>query len=173
MPSTYTLISSNVLSTSAATVTFSSIPSTYTDLMLKASVKTTSTSATGDFWIRLNSSTSSYSYNRLWSAGGGGFGAEVSNGDYSGFYTANANGSSALVANIFANGEYYIPNYAGSNRKLASQFMVQERNNSLAYIETYAHLSDITAAITSLTIIPNGTDLASGSSFYLYGIKNS
>lgn len=173
MPSTYTLISSNVLSSNAASVTFSSIPQTYTDLVLKVSVKTTSASAVGDFWIRLNSATSEYYYTRMYGAGGGGSGNDRSVGDYPGFYTANANGSNAVVANVFANVEYYIPNYAGSNVKLASQFMAQERNDSLAYLEAYAHLSNITAAITSLTIIPNGTNLASGSSFYLYGIKNS
>ena len=36
---TYTLISSNVLSSSAASVTFSSIASTYTDLVLRVSAR--------------------------------------------------------------------------------------------------------------------------------------
>ena len=36
---TYTLISSNVLASSAATVTFSSIPATYTDLVLRVSAR--------------------------------------------------------------------------------------------------------------------------------------
>jgi len=39
MPNTYTLISSNVLSSTAASVTFSSIPATFTDLVLRASIR--------------------------------------------------------------------------------------------------------------------------------------
>ena len=48
MPSTYTLISSNVLASSAASVTFSAIPSTYTDLVVRASIRSDATSDADD-----------------------------------------------------------------------------------------------------------------------------
>jgi len=173
MANTYTLIASNTLSSSAASVIFSAIPNTYTDLVLKMSVKTSSTSATGDLYVQINSATSTYSYTRIYGAGGGGYGSDRSAGDFPALYSSNVNGNSSVVTNVFANVEFYIPSYAGNKNKVASQFSAQERNDSLAYIESYAHSTDITAAISSLKIEGNGTNLVSGSSFFLYGIKNS
>ena len=161
-----------MLTSSAASVTFSSIPSTYTDLVLKMSVKTSNAAATGDLWVQINSATATYSYRRLFGTGVSA-GSDSSAGDFPGFYSSQVDGSGSTVTSVFANGEFYISNYAGSNNKIASQFTVQERNNASAYINSYAHSTDITAAISSLTIYGNAGDLASGSSFYLYGIKNS
>ena len=172
MANTYTLIASNTLGSSAASVTFSSIPNTYTDLVLKMSIKTTNNSATGDGWIQINSASNTYYYRRLFGTGISS-GSDSSSGDFSGFFFNQVNGSSSVVTNVFANSEFYIPNYTGSTKKIASQFTVQERNDSVAYINALAHSTDITSAISSLTIYGSSGNLASGSSFFLYGIKNS
>jgi hypothetical protein len=52
MAKTYTPIATSTLTTAATTVTFSSIPATYTDLVLIVNAKT---SATGTCWVTLNS----------------------------------------------------------------------------------------------------------------------
>jgi len=49
---TYTLISSNVLTSSAASVTFSSIPATYTDLVVRLSARATTTAS--NIWVTFN-----------------------------------------------------------------------------------------------------------------------
>ena len=58
---TYTLISSNVLGSSAASVTFSSIPATYTDLVLRVSART---DADDTSLITFNGTTTGYSKTR-------------------------------------------------------------------------------------------------------------
>ena len=67
MANTFQLISSNILGSSTSAITFSSIPGTYTDLLLKASVRGDNNGTSiGSFILTVNGSSSSiYSFNRL------------------------------------------------------------------------------------------------------------
>jgi hypothetical protein len=175
MPSTYTLISSNVLTTSAASVTFSAIPSTYTDLVLRTSIKNNRNLEYTAMKLTFNGlSTSIYSWRYT-----GAEGSTLAN-DSSPATTymdyPRSNGNNAGSANLFSNDEMYLPNYTSSAKKPISIVGVQEYNNTVSnMIKTTAGLIDITTAITSITIAPQSAtyNLLSDSSFYLYGIKNS
>lgn len=173
MPSpTYTLIASTTLTGSQATVTFSSIPSTYTDLVLKISARTDSAGVVSSGYIQMNSVTSTYSYTFI-----RGDGASATSGNdsatYAGFYLAGIDGGTA-TSNTFSNQEIYIPSYQASQKKPVSQTSSMETNATTAYTFGVAGLCSSTAAISSLTINLNGgVNFVSGSTFYLYGIKNA
>jgi len=78
------------------------------------------------------------------------------------------------TSNTFSNNEWYIPNYAGSASKISSNVNAAPNNTgSNQYDSAVANLQSSTAAITSLTLTDSSTGFATGSSFYLYGIKNS
>lgn len=171
MATTYTLISSNTLTSSAASVTFSSIPATYTDLVLKVSVRSDRAAAFDNIDMQLNGNTSNYSRTTL-SADGSTVSSSRSSAA-SRWDLAITNGNTS-TSNTFSNGEYYIPNYAGNTAKPASFTGTEEENNATAYMRANAYLWNNTSAITSMVLSPsNGTNWLSGSSFYLYGIKNS
>jgi len=174
MAATYTLIASNTLSSSAASVTFSAIPSTYTDLVVKYSARSTDTGSGGQSMVfQLNgSSTSDYSMTLLRATA-----STASTVRYSAdtrFYsyvTINADGT---TSNTFSSGELYVPNYAGSTNKPASHFGAMENNSTTTwYMDASAFLRSNTAAITEITLSVNTYNFKSGSSFFLYGIKNS
>ena len=169
MPSTYTLISSNVLASSAASVTFSAIPSTYTDLILKASTRNSS-GGTCVIATTFNGQASGYSVTRLRGTGSTASSGRTSSATYLYFSLTD----STYTANTFSNWEMYLPNYLSSTSKAVSNFSVTENNSATAnYIDVNAGLSNITSAITSVTLTADGDTFVSGSSFYLYGIKNS
>jgi hypothetical protein len=169
MPVTYQLISSNVLGSAAASVTFSSIPATYTDLVIRTSVRTDRSSAVDGINIGLNNTSTNYSYTFL--RGNGSAASSSRDVIYSTF--RNMDGASA-TSNTFASNEIYIPNYAGSTNKPFSVTGAQEDNQTTAYIEAYAFLWSNTAAISSIVLSPYvGPNFVSGSSFYLYGISKS
>lgn len=172
MPVTYNLISSNVLSSSAASVTFSAIPSTYTDLIVRMTTRSDRALVTDNYLIELNgSATAVYSRTSLLNNGGT---AQSSNATAQAFWVALYTDAATATSNTFGSAELYIPNYAGSNNKVASSFNVQEDNNTTAYLSANAHLWGNTAAITQIKISPSASqNWVSGSSFYLYGIKNS
>lgn len=78
------------------------------------------------------------------------------------------------TSNTFGSDEIYIPNYIGSAKKVASIFGTMENNATASYINASAALSGITAAVTSILLSPAAAgNFVAGSSFYLYGIKNS
>lgn len=85
--------------------------------------------------------------------------------------------ASSATSNTFNNAEIYIPNYAGTNKKPLSSFSVTENNSAVAgntYIYSIAALWNLTNAITQITLSMGASgNFVSGSSFYLYGIKNS
>ncbi len=166
MPNTYTLISSNVLSSSAASVTFSSIPATFTDLVMLWSVNTSSLQ---DGTIYFNGTLGTTNYSRTFVAGNG---ATASSSRNSNREAIDMDYIGSATANTFASGEMYLPNYAGSANKPLSTISALEANSTTAYLRANAGLARVTAAVTSLTIAAAGT-FSSGSSFYLYGIKNS
>ena len=177
---TYTLIDSEVLTTTAASVTFSSIPATFTDLVVRISTRTGASAYLDPVDVRFNSDTSSnYSLTNLYAwyvASDVAVSDRSSNASYL-FDLPNvaANGTS----NTFASTEIYIPNYTVSANKPMSTFGAAEGNfSSTAYswqIRTQAQLWRNAAAITSITLFANqGTQsFVSGSSFYLYGISNA
>ena len=170
MPSTYTLISSNVLTSSAASVTFSSIPATYTDLVLRVSVRSTASSTTDTGFLQLNSITSNYSGTRL--VGSGSSATSAQSLSASSIRLFNLNGDTT-TSNTFSSVEFYLPNYTASTNKPGSLISAQENNASTAYITATATLLSNTDAINAMTFSLNSGNIASGSSFYLYGIKNS
>jgi len=176
MANTYTLISSNVLSTATASVTFSAIPATYTDLVLKTTARADSTSLQ-DIEMTWNGINTTGYYSQTWVNGEGG--ALTSTAKLrsleSKWQYANIWGNNGTT-NSFSISEIYIPNYAGTALKPASIVAVNEKNTSTVgeyQIRANALLGNFTSAITSITISLPGNNFVSGSSFYLYGIKNS
>jgi hypothetical protein len=167
MPNTYTLISSNVLASSTASVNFSAIPSTYTDLVIKAGIRNTSTTTITR--VRLNGVTSGYSG---LSITGNGSTASSESQSTAYLYGGELN-DSTTTANTFTSMELYIPNYTWSKQKAVSTFASTENFGSSAKIIAYSGLSNITSAITSIEIYVATNSFAEGSSFYLYGISNA
>lgn len=170
---TYTLISSNVLSGSAASVTFSSIPSTYTDLVLKASARTDRADYEDYCYVRFNGDSSAlYSLTDLKGQAGSASSTRFSSvtGDF--FFYATA---STATSNTFGSEEIYIPSYTVSQSKPFSLFTVSENNSSTnSTIDVNAGLYRSNTAISSITIQSyNSANFVSGSSFALYGISKN
>lgn len=167
MATTYTLIDKTILTGTQASVTFTSISSAYTDLKIIISARGTTSGNTESIRILPNGSSSSLSVRQLQGTGSGTYSASDT------YWYVGEMPAATATSNTFGSSEITIPNYLGSNNKAASSDNVQENNTSTAYINLNAFLWSNTAAISSLTIQPNSNSFASGSSFYLYGIKNS
>jgi hypothetical protein len=173
MANTYTLIaSSTVGSGGAADIEFTSIPATYTDLLLKVSVRSADETV---YAISFNSNTSNYSGISL--RGSGSAAASYSTSAYSYGTTAIGIGYITNAASTFVNADIYIPNYASSNNKSLSMDSVSEQNTvSPIYMNLTAGLWSNAAAITSIKLNcanASGFVFAQYSTAYLYGIKNS
>ena len=166
MPNTFTKIASNTVgSGGVATVTFSSIPATYTDLLVKVSARTNRTEIDDLLDIRPNGSTSNRTF-RFVRGDGSVATSDVINRAYI--------NSASSTATSFSNTEIYFPNYSGATNKSISIDSVLENNATEAYAALQAMLwSDVTA-ISSLVFAPLiGTSFNQYSTFYLYGIKSS
>lgn len=168
MANTYTLIASNTLSTTAASVTFSSIAATYTDLLLKYSARDNQPGATAnDNTLQFNGSASNFTGKRLLGSGSAASSSTLTN--YPGSST-----SAGSTVSTFCNNEIYIPNYTSANYKSYSVDSVTENNATEAYQIIFAGLWSNTAAINSISIVAPATyPFVQYSTFYLYGIKNS
>lgn len=173
---TYVAIAKTVLTGTQATITLSSIPSTYTDLVLLYSARTNSADQRNDVKIQINSLTTGYTDTVVYAetttpASFRDVGATLDR-----IYNwAGTNGANS-TSNTFTNVELYFPNYAGSTKKVVSATIVQENNSTTNFyyiLMAQANLVDTTSAISSLTITSNTGSFVSGCRFDLYGIKNS
>jgi hypothetical protein len=173
MPTTYTLIASNTLSSAAASVTFSSIPATYTDLTIRFAYRDTYSVAANAAQARVthNGTTANYSLTDLTGNGASASSGRLSN--QANYETDAGAPTNANTANTFSNSEIYIPSYLVSQNKPVGVFSVGENNNATAYMTARAVLWRNTDAITSITLTANISTFVAGSSFFLYGIKNS
>ena len=167
MATTMELIASNVLGSDTSSVTFSSIPGTYTDLLLVYSTRQSRSEIQSNIFIGFNGSTSSFSARYL-----EGSGASAGSGTFARFAGVSPSGNA--TASTFGNTEVYIPNYAGSTNKSYSCTSVSENNSTTAYIECIAGLWSNTAAIASIEIASGSSDdFKTGSSFFLFGIAKA
>ena len=152
----------------AASIDFTSIPSTYTDLVLKISGRSLrSGTPYDDLNIAFNNSTSNFSAKAI-QASGSGTPSSFSPVNFIGQLDTTAN-----TASTFTSVDVYIPNYAGSNYKSYSVESVQEENGTTAYSNLIAGLWSVSTAINRITLTAGSANLAQYSSATLYGIKNS
>ena len=165
MASTYKLIAiSTVGSGGAANIEFTSIPATYTDLLLVISGRTDRAAIADGFLIKPNNTTPTIKYIT-------GDGTTAYSGtNYSGIFPA-----ATATASIFGNSAAYFPNYANTSyNKSFSVDDVSENNATNAYATLSANFYSSTSAIASIKIESiNAASFVQYSTAYLYGIKNS
>jgi len=169
MANTYSLIASSTVGAGgASSIDFTSIPSTYTDLCLKLSLRSSSAANVVDGNLLYNSSSSNFSWKELFGTGSSAVsGANTTNNTLGQIAAAN------LTSSTFTNGELYIPNYAGSAYKSYSFDFGTENNATLGYDGLIAGLWSNTAAITAISITPGAGSWIQYSTAYLYGVNNA
>lgn len=150
----------------AATIEFTGIGSTYTDLVVKLSARNSSTDGAVKISFNGNSSTGTYRFLQ-----GSGAAASSSNGSAFG-YVGNET-MSTDTASTFSSFEIYIPNAFGTNQKSISTDNVTENNGTTAYATLLATLVNLTSAITSLKLEPSANSFAQYTTASLYGISKS
>jgi hypothetical protein len=167
MANTYTLIaSSTVGSGGTATIDFTSIPATYTDLLLKISSRGDRTSATFDgIYVKFNTSSTATT---IYFEGNGASASAGPSGNFAGIASATT-----ATSNTFSNVEMYIPNYTVSQNKSYNSDSAHETNATTAYIDLIAGLWASTAVINQITLNLNAGNFVQYSTAYLYGISNA
>jgi hypothetical protein len=168
MASTYTPIATQALSTSASSVTFNSIPSTYTDLVLVITAKNVS-SASVRLDLTFNSDTSSnYSTTRMYGNGSTASSDRFSNAtaiDIGFLPGSSGNGFGLVVCNI--------QNYSNTttNKTCIYRWNSQAATSGNQYVTAGVGLWRNTSAITAIRLVFAGDTIDTGSTFTLYGIK--
>ena len=154
----------------AASIDFTSIPATYTDLKLVMSARIEASYR--QVIIKFNNSSADFTFRNI--LGDGASTASYTQASYGYNLIGYAPLAGTDTASTFGNMEIYIPSYASANFKSISVDSVHETNAATAYATLEAGLWSQTAAITQLTLLPyGGNDFDQYSSATLYGIKSS
>jgi len=150
----------------AASIDFTSIPGTYTDLMVVCSLREASTTGS-TAGIRFNNdSATNYLSRRLQGNGSSALSATYSSGTEIDIIID----ASDMTSSTFGSMQMYVPNYAGATNKSVSIESLSENNATLAYQRLSAGIWNSTAAITSIKIFGSAGNLAQYSSATLYGV---
>jgi hypothetical protein len=162
MPATYDKIATANGTGSSGQITFSSIPATYTDLVLVANPQ--STSGARQMYLTFNSDTgTNYSRTILSGTGSSAVSARNSNAqqtylDYYGIVEATA--PCIHITNIM--------NYANTS---TFKTAMTRANDAASGVDAIVHLWRSTSAINRIDIYLDAVSFATASMFTLYGIK--
>lgn len=178
MANTYINITKQVLTTASTSVTFSSIPQTYDDIIIRVSAHSTdSVNNVDNLLIRFNSD-SGGNYSSLEFLG-----RNVSTGP-EGIRTIATTGmpniqlpTNTINASYFNSAELYIPKYTVTSPKQIKVWNFCPNPTNTANATRVAGMGqyyNTSSAISSISFASaNGYNLAAGSGFWLYGIKNT
>ena len=161
MPSTYEPIQTQTLDSATSTITFSSIPATYTDIRL---VLVTQNTTGTNLNMRFNSNSSTlYSNTTL-------FGANSERASNQTAFQVGNPQSSSTNWRLF---EIDIFNYTGSTFKTQLTSANLDNNDGNSNIRRIVGLWRSTSAITALSLFWDSGNHSVGTTATLYGIKNA
>ena len=164
---TYTLIQKTTLNASAASITFSSIPQTFTDLKIVVSART-DRAATDDYVkIALNGVTTNQTSRILYTVG-----TTVQSTTDTLIYLPCC--GNTTTASTFGYSEFYIPNYTSTTNAKSLDGSGTNENNATAFV-SYAVAGlwnpATQAAVTSIVLTSYySSNFTQYSSFALYGV---
>ena len=165
-----TLISTQVLASAAASVTFSSIPSTYTHLQIRYTSRSDTGSTQTPLFMRLNSDTGT-NYSRHWLRGDGGLilsnAGSSENYAWIGYTLAASETTSAYTAGVID-----ILDYKNTNKNTTLRMLHASRGSvSWTQIALNSAAWYNTAAVNTLLFYPSAGNFITGSRFSLYGVS--
>lgn len=162
----YESISTTVLGSTTAAVTFSSIVGTYSHLQVRFIARGASG---GGILTTFNSDTATnYSYHSLT---GDGATASVNSGVSASNMLIVRNGGIQTAASTFSAGVIDILDYSNTSKYKTLRTLNGGDANGSGNIQLESGSWRNTAAVTSITLTHNGSGFAANSSFALYGIK--
>jgi hypothetical protein len=159
----------------AADVTFSSIPSTYTHLQIRALVRDNRSggAVTDNIRFQFNGDTASnYTRHEMWGDGGGAYAVGVADEPrgYAGMFCSTSSSNTS----VFGAGIIDILDYANTNKYKTTRAFGGTDNNGGGGVNFSSSLWRSTSAITSIKLFgENGGTLQQYSHFALYGIKGA
>jgi hypothetical protein len=162
MPKTYEPISTQTLGTAVSSVTFSSIPQTYTDLVLVVQVLSNSTN--DDMFMQFDSDTgANYGHTVLRGQGtsaSSSYGTSTTGARFSDQGSPKTTSSMISIVNLqnYSNGTTY-------------KTIISRSNNGSIGLDLFTSLWLSTSSIDSIKVYPASGNMAVGSTFTLYGIK--
>lgn len=167
MSSTYQPIAINRLGSSTAQISFTNIPGSFTDLVLQATIKTTSSQTSGQLYF--NSTSGASVYNQVWYRNDANGNAGVSKQDNQAYFTTDEITSSTRTGFY----SVQIGNYAATDRqKTILAFAAGKDIGSTAGMFMFGcHTWASTSAVTDIFLRLGTGSFQTGSVFTLYGIR--
>jgi hypothetical protein len=162
-------IATTTLTTTTASIEFTSIPQTYTHLQIRGITRTDRSAAAQDaFKMRFNSDTTETNYYNHYISGDGSSASSFANNNSLIGITSSTNATSQIQGIIVID----ILDYANTNKYKTSRTLTGTDQNGSGQLWLASHLWKSTNAITSISFVPNlGTNFVQYSSFALYGVK--
>ena len=165
----YQSIASATGTGSSGTITFSSIPQTFTSLQIRATNQLSGSVNYGILRPNNDASTSSYTYHSLYADGStltaDGYNTGM-DGGYAAYGTSSSQNANAVGVSIID-----IHDYSSTTKYKTIRSMTAYDNNTTGIIFLVSNLWKNQSAITSLTIVAQGGNFSTNTSFALYGIK--
>lgn len=171
---TFELINTQVLTTTATSISFNSIPADFRHLQIRSIARTNFSNASGllqDIQLRMNSDTSnSYAAHRLATYGGGN--QSASDGGSSNHIRINEGVAAGDTPSFIYSGCIIdILDYALTTKHKTTRALTGTHNPNEAAIVFQSGAWFNTGAITSLTLASAFGSYVAGSRFSLYGIR--
>lgn len=167
MPATYEPIATTTLGSAASSITFSSIPNTYTDLKVVLVARSNDTGTPReDLYLRFNGDTATnYSTTIL-------YGQDGSVGSFRQTSQARINCYTGLpgTSGQFSLTMVDVFSYAGSTNKTCLISVNNDQNTVGGEVNAQVGLYRSTSAITSITFLPQTNSFDTGTTATLYGI---
>jgi hypothetical protein len=165
----YSIVTQTVGAGGVSSITFSSIPSTYTHLQIRGLCASTYALTNGiSLRVQINGvSTSSYAIHNI---NGNGSAAAAENGTSNPYLNAGYIVGSSAPANTFSAVIMDFLDYTNSNKNPVMRSLGGSETNSVGQVGLFSGILATAGAISSITIF-TASNLAQYSSFALYGVK--
>jgi hypothetical protein len=163
----FELISTTILSSAAASVTFSSIPQTYKHLQIRMVTRGNNSSGVFALYGSFNGN-QTYAWHRIKTDGtsvtADGFGSQ-------GVMVIGNQPNTNDTSNVFSGTIVDIPEYTSSSKNKILKYISWFVGSNYGFVHAGSAAQFDTTAINSITIGQQGNQFITGSRFSLYGIK--
>lgn len=168
MASTFTPIATTTLTSAANTVTFSSIPSTYTDLFVTGRILTTGVGGTTQLRMSFNSASTALHCQTLRSTNDAGSNALTNAINQNSFFWYDH-----ISDNYVTGIQCHIGNYASTSmfKPMISSAWARNVGGATGIFSFTGHTFESTSAVTSIILATPSGNFNTNTTFSIYGIE--